>query len=319
MIGSGVGADDLRTFASDWGANHVRWQLIWGGFPNSRADTATMGQYDAWLETELKRLDDLLPLCQELGLRVLIDLHTPPGGRGAPDKSCAIFHRADCQKKFLEIWEKIAKRYRGAPAVWGYDLVNEPVEGNVAAGLMDWPALCREAAKRVRAIDAKRAIVVEPAPWGSPASLDHFEPLEGIDGIIYSVHMYLPMTFTHQGVYETPIGAVYPGIIDGRTWDQDRMRYALKPVTDFQRAYRVPIYIGEFSAIRWAPDNSAHRYLKDLIGVFEENGWDWAYHAFREWDGWSVEHGDKKDDRTRSATRTDRETLLREHFAKNRR
>ena len=26
------------------------------------------------------------------------------------------------------------------------------------------------------------------------------------------------------------------------------------------------------------------------IDLFKEYGWDWTYHAFREWDGWSVEH-----------------------------
>lgn len=37
------------------------------------------------------------------------------------------------------------------------------------------------------------------------------------------------------------------------------------------------------------------RTLKKLtchfsIHVFEEFGWDWSYHAFREYAGWSVEH-----------------------------
>ena len=27
----------------------------------------------------------------------------------------------------------------------------------------------------------------------------------------------------------------------------------------------------------------------DCIDIFEEYGWDWSYHAFREWGGWSVE------------------------------
>ena len=43
----------------------------------------------------------------------------------------------------------------------------------------------------------------------------------------------------------------------------------------------------------------------------------WAYHAFREWDGWSVEHGPNPQDHTRSKDRTDREQLLRSAFAKN--
>ena len=54
-----------------------------------------------------------------------------------------------------------------------------------------------------------------------------------------------------------------------------------------------------------------------MIDIFEENGWDWAYHAFREWDGWSVEHGPDPNDRSRSKTPTDREQLLRSWFEKN--
>ena len=60
------------------------------------------------------------------------------------------------------------------------------------------------------------------------------------------------------------------------------------------------------------------RYLKDLIDIFEAHDWDWSYHAFREWDGWSVEHGSDPKDHGRSKTPTDREQLLRSWFAKNR-
>jgi hypothetical protein len=35
----------------------------------------------------------------------------------------------------------------------------------------------------------------------------------------------------------------------------------------------------------------AVNHLRDCIDLFEEYGWDWTYHAYREWDGGSVEHG----------------------------
>jgi hypothetical protein len=41
------------------------------------------------------------------------------------------------------------------------------------------------------------------------------------------------------------------------------------------------------------------------------------YHAFREWSGWSVEHGQDKDDTAPSKTQTSREKLLREWYGKN--
>jgi hypothetical protein len=315
MIGPRVDAADLRELGQDWGANHVRWQLIWGGFPRSPADKGDLEAYDRWLEGELQRLERLLPVCVESGLLVLIDLHTPPGGRdGAND--CRMFHDRRFQEKFVEVWDRIATRFRDQKGIWGYDLVNEPCEGTVGQGLMDWQSLAARVARRVREIDPQHAIIIEPAPWGSPGSLESFEPIP-VPGVVYSVHMYQPHKFTHQGVYDNAMGLVYPGVIEGRRWDKHQLRRALQPAVDFQRDFGVHLYLGEFSAIRWAPEGSAHRWLSDVIDLMEENGWDWAYHAFREWQGWSVEHGSDKADTKPSPTPTDRERLLRGWFSEN--
>ena len=65
---------------------------------------------------------------------------------------------------------------------------------------------------------------------------------------------------------------------------------AFAPVSywDIQRRHGARIYVGEFSAAAWAP--GADAYLRDCISLFEEYGWAWTYHAFREWGPWSVEH-----------------------------
>ncbi len=318
MIGTRVDADDLRTLAKDWGANHVRWQLLWGGFPNGPADSASKQEYDTWLNGELDRLARLLPVCRELGITVLIDLHTGPGGRDPRDHTQPLFRDAKHQEHFLEIWERIVKRFRDDPAVWGYDLLNEPTLGLQPIGVRSWPELALETAKRIRALDPHKAIIVEPAPWGSVDGLDTFEPLPGIDGVVYSVHMYQPHQFTHQGVNGPSRHLVYPGTIDGKLWNKDALRHALEPARRFERDFHVPIYIGEFSAIRWAPGTSAHDYLRDLIDLMEEYQWDWAYHAYREWQGWSLEHGNDPDVTTPSPTPTDRLQLLQSYFARNR-
>jgi hypothetical protein len=317
MIGTRVDEADLRTFGGEWKANHVRWQLIWGGFPHGPADKGDLAAYDAWLESELQRLDRLLPVCAEVGIHVLIDLHTPPGGRDGASR-CRMFAERRFQEHFVKVWEKIAQRYKGNKTVWGYDLVNEPLEGVLPEGLLDWRGLADKTARRVRAIDPDHAIIIEPAPWGSPDALDWFEPLD-IPGLVYSVHIYVPHRFTHQGVHGTAVGVSYPGQIEGKHWDREQLRRALRPAIEFQRDYNAHIYIGEFSAIRWAPGDSACNYLRDVIAICEEQSWDWAYHAFREWDGWSVEHGPDPKDRTPAKTPTDRQQLLRSWFEKNRR
>ena len=83
----------------------------------------------------------------------------------------------------------------------------------------------------------------------------------------------------------------YPGVIDGVYWDKEQLRVSMKEVIEFQKKHGVPIFVGEFSVINWA--KGGDRYLADMIELFEEYGWDWAYHAFREWDAWSIEHEGK--------------------------
>jgi aryl-phospho-beta-D-glucosidase BglC (GH1 family) len=301
----------------DWNANLIRWQLIRYG---PAAKFTTPAEYDAWLEDSLRRLDAALPLCEKYGVRVMLDLHSPFGGTptvsGYVGTDTGLFTNRTAQDKFVGDWGRMAHRYRDSLAIWGYDLANEPVEEQVGESCDNWQALATRAARAIRAVDSKHAIIVEPTPWGGPEALENLEPLP-VSGVVYSVHMYVPHQFTHQGVHGNTTGLIYPGMIAGKYWDQAALRRDLQPVRDWQRDYGVQIYLGEFSAIRWAPDDSAHRYLRDCIELFEEFGWDWSYHAFREWSGWSVEHGSVQADAAPSPTPTNREKLLREWFGKN--
>ncbi len=325
MVSPGrFGPDDIKVLGGEWKANHVRWQLTWAGFPNGPADTATVEEYNAWIEAQCKLLDAMLPECEKYGVYVCLDLHTPPGGRMPRETGSAmrLFQDEKFQDAFVTVWRRLATQYKGQKMIWSYDLLNEPVEGDMPQDkdLLTWRELALKTSKEIRRIDPVTAIVIEGEPWGGPDALEWFEPFDPkeVPNVIYSAHMYIPHHFTHQGVYESPVGSVYPGEIDGKHWDKAALRKSLRVPIEFARDYGVQIYIGEFSAIRWAPDGSACRYLKDCIEIFEEEGWDWAYHAFREWDGWSVEHGPGKNDHKPAAEPTDREKLLRSWFEKNR-
>lgn len=317
MHGPKFKEEDFRALALEWGANHMRWQLNWVPMKQAEEWAKDLDAYDRWLDGALEDCDRAVDLAEELGVLLLVDLHCPPGGR-VEGGVCRLFGEKRYQDKLLEVWARIAGRYKGRKAVWAYDLLNEPVEGTVAAGLLNWRELATKAVETIRAVEPGKPVVLEPGPWGSPAGFDSFRPLD-LDGVIYSCHMYQPHSFTHQGVRDSPVGLVYPGLIGGERWNKDRLREALQPARDFQQAFNVAMYIGEFSAIRWAPENSAYRYLKDLVEIFEEYGWDWAYHAFREWNGWSVEHTTDPQNRQPSPTPTDRERLLRSWYAKNER
>ena len=89
MVSERIGEEDIAVL-NDWNVNLVRWQLRWQDFPKSPADTADAAAYDRWLGEALAHFDTRLPLLRKYGIRVVLDLHTPPGGRIHPGAACRI-------------------------------------------------------------------------------------------------------------------------------------------------------------------------------------------------------------------------------------
>jgi len=269
--------------------NLIRWQIQrnWGR-TNTERD---VNDYNSWLAGKRNELDQVLAAAQTNGLKVVIDLHTPPGGRYA-DKSIAMFYEQVYNDRFIQIWQEIATRYKGNPAVWAYDLVNEPTQNNSAPPEgMDSTSTQKKAAQAIRAIDPATPIIIEPRAilhYGTTAdSYKGFKPVTGISNIWYEVHLYnfLP-TFVNGTT-------CYPGSAGGLNWNKDLLRAIMQPARDFQSKYHVKMYVGEFSI----PVGScgAKEFLSDYIDLFEEYGWDWTYHAFREAPMWDMEASDRKD------------------------
>jgi len=317
MISPSVTASDLQYLGETWKANLVRWQLFWTTSNGTPVQDATQEEYDAWLEGALKKLDSLLPVCERYGIKVVVDLHTTPGGRDSGTRQNRIFSSAAEQARFIQVWNKLVARYAASGAVWGYDLANEPVEGAVTPGLMNWQQLATQVATNIRKVDGTRAIIVAASKNNNLSAADFVTLPASIPNVVYTVHMYQPWDFTSQGISPNTKSFRYPGIVNGRIWDKAKLKQVLQPVVDLQRRTGAPIYVGEFSAVRWAAGGSAYPYLRDVIDIFESYGWDWTYHAFREYHGWSVEHTEDKNNNNRSPRQTNREKLLRTWFSKN--
>ena len=273
--------EDFATLA-EWGATLARYQMVrnWSAVGDNR----DLDEFRAWIDGKIDCLETVvLPCARKYGIKVVVDLHVTPGGR-TEDREMAMFREKEYADAFVETWRRIATRLKGnADAIYGYDLVNEP--NQIGRAPFDYWTLQRRAAEAVREIDPDTAIVVESNDWDSPGAFAYLSPLR-MDNVIYQVHCYRPMEFTHQGVGGRPVGPVWPDPSKGS--DRDLIRRTMEPVREFQKRHGAKIYVGEFSASTWAP--GADAYLRDCIAVFEEFGWDWSYHAFREWGGWSVEH-----------------------------
>lgn len=303
MVRTSTTEDDLRVLGQEWNANVIRWQF--GGLQYKKTGLGTPN-LDAIMDAEVARLDNLLPACRKFGLHVVVDLHSP---------GMKTFESKANQDKLVEIWKKLAAHYKGNPVIWGYDIVNEPRLDEWKEGALLWNDLAERVCREIRKIDPDTAIIIEPEKMGLPEGFSALRPVS-VSNVVYSVHMYNPGQFTHNRVYDkSQKPLAYPGDIDGTFWNKEEMRRNLQPVIEFQKKYGVHIYVGEFSAIRWSP--GAAQYIGDLIELCEEYGWDWTYHAFREFHGWSVEHGPDIADTAPSPTPTDREKVVRAWFDKN--
>jgi len=313
MLGTDVTNEDILEFGQQWNANLVRWQLNWSEFDSNETNITA---YWTWILAELDRLDEGLEYSRTAGLKVVVDLHTAPGGRDSNNIN-EVFKQQHYLDTYYEVWEAIATRYKGNTTIWAFDLLNEPLEYNSSFKVTSLDNLMTTVAGKIRDIDPDRTLIVEPGDYGAVDGYADFTPINYAN-VVYSVHMYEPIHFTHQGLSGfSDENSSYPGIVNGKWWDKTELKNALAPVLAFQKQYDVPIYVGEFSAIRWAPNDSAYQYIKDCIEIFEEYGWDWTYHAFREWQGWSVEYLSGTSSEIKASSPTDREELLKFWYAKN--
>ena len=277
--GRNMTEDDFRTL-HEWGATLVRYQMgpRWDA---KAAPDAALAAYLAALDKYLDHLDrDVLPWAEKYGVWIVVDIHAPPGGRSGGDMN--MFYDRRWNDAFVEVWRKIARRFKDRKMIYGYDLVNEPKQSDRA--LCDYWNTQRRAAEAIRKIDPDVTIVVESNGYDSPGGYTYMSPL-AIDNVVYQVHMYEPFAFTHQGIHKGFGPTAYPD--EAKGWNREYMVKRLTPVREFQKKHGARIYVGEFSAVAWA--DGAEKYLADLISIFNEYGWDWTYHAFRESPCWDVE------------------------------
>jgi hypothetical protein len=290
--------------AKKWGADIVRIQL-----PLDHTVKTYNLSWDAAWDKVLADLDAGLDLAKELGQTVVIAL--PFMGADQYDRKISRWENLEkvwdddtSLDRMKARWRQIATMCKEKDIVAWYDLLNEPLDRR------DWPyspkkwsAWAQALIDEIRRIDQKSWMVIEPGPGGEMwEGIKNF-PLLKDEKLIYSVHLYQPHKYTHQGVHDTqytdltaPIMEVdkkWPGEYQDSwgngLWNKERIEALLKPVHEFSAKHPgIPIYIGEFSVARWAPQ--AEDYLRDCLEIFERHGWSWTYHALRESHIWSLEH-----------------------------
>ena len=179
-------------FIASCGANTVRLPFHYKLF----TDEDYMGLSSA--QDGFARIDTLVEWCRDANLHLILDMHDAPGGQTGDniDDSYGypwLMVSIESQKKFCDIWRKIAGHYKNEPVILGYELINEPVATHfedeqdvLNTHLIE---VMRKGLAAIREVDSNHIVLIGSPQWNS-----NFSPLEdvdfGDDNIMYTCHRY---------------------------------------------------------------------------------------------------------------------------------
>ena len=220
MAGNLKNEEDFRIFAEEWGGNLIRWQFLQGGpafFPDAES-------YLKWGRDRIGELRRVLPFFRKYGIKVVIDLHRSPGEMNDINNNLGLWTK-ERQDAVLRLWREIAAAFNGDPVLYGYDLVNEPIDKvyDVRSDALDWDRFAEKLAREIRSIDPVTPIIVETSYNPRPLNLPN---------IIYSPHFYEPGEYTHQGIRARSMVGPYPDPAKG--WNREWIRLMAEPMRQFQ-------------------------------------------------------------------------------------
>ena len=152
-----VAEADIELIA-EWGFNHIRLPFHYEFF-------SPIDSPDVFIEDGFDIIDTLLVWCKRNNLYVILDMHCAPGGQNAgnisdSDGEAKLWTETANQDRTVEIWKRIAERYKDEEWIIGYDLLNEPVLPN-GYSTADFRAFFVRLTHAVREVDDNHIVFIE--------------------------------------------------------------------------------------------------------------------------------------------------------------
>jgi endoglucanase len=228
--------DDIR-FIRAQGFNSIRIPMHWKLFQTDDSEG-------------FRLLDRVVKWCHEAGLYIILDLHAAPGGQTGYNIDDGhgypwLFRDAGSQQQTIDLWARVAKRYRNETAILGYDLLNEPIP--------NWPGyevlkpslepLYKRISAAIRAVDTHHILILGGAEWDGDFSV--FGPPFDAN-TIYQLHKYW------MGVNQS----------------------TLEPFIAYREKYRVPIWLGESG-------ENTDEWVANFRTLLEKNFIGWAFWPYK--------------------------------------
>jgi hypothetical protein len=241
-------------------------------------DGASGAAYDAMLEERFSLLDQKLPLITEKGFKIIFCLHSPPGGflTREPPSHYRMYSEPALQEEYINTWKQIVTRYGTHPAIYAFDIENEPAmrKSLVASGARPWNDLVVDVIAAIRQIHPTVPLIVKSL-YGDPSKLASLPAINDTN-IIYAYNSYLYNSYQHTGVNTAPFSISRPS--DEAIMQNLRRRVSPFFFTQYTRAqkkqipaaaYPPKLIVGEVAVSACALESG--QFLAGLIAALETN------------------------------------------------
>lgn len=142
-----------------WGFNSIRLPFHYDLF-------ATNTNPPVFLDLGFEIIDSLLAWCESNHIYLILDMHAAPGGQSANNISDynpakpSLWESEQNKNLTVQIWRKIAERYKDKEWIGGYDLLNEPA-WNLGTTNQPLRDLYIRLTDTIRAVDNNHLLFVE--------------------------------------------------------------------------------------------------------------------------------------------------------------
>jgi hypothetical protein len=237
------------TFIKRAGFNSVRVPFSYRLFVSDRSGPGLEGP-------GYELLDRVIDWCRREGLYVILDMHAAPGGQTGDniDDSFGypfLFESRESQELTVNLWRKIAARYRNDPVVIGYDLLNEPIAHyfDIASLNPKLEPLYRKIVAGIREVDRNHIIFLGGAQWDGNFKVfgPPFDPK-----LAYTFHKY---------------------------WMPVKLD-AIREYLNFRDKYNVPVWMGESG-------ENTDEWIGDFRKLLEGENVGWCFWPYKKLDATS--------------------------------
>ncbi|MBB3697811.1 glycoside hydrolase family 5 protein [Flammeovirga yaeyamensis] len=246
-------------------------------------------------------LEDNIQKFIDRDIAVLFDFHTTDEFKNRVHEDIIFANKI---KQFWGVAAKHFKKYD--PDMLYFEVFNEPWTLNAE----EWYDMQEDWVKVIRSNAPLHTIVVDgnlrvtENNWDDVEAFILQKPLDD-KNIVYNLHCYAPMAFTHQAAtwgwttLQYIEGLEWPANTDNANsvknnankvevtwamddylrinWNKDELGKIIKKVGDWQKKYNVPVTCNEFGVYEYkSPKQSRLLYTQDMREALEENNIGWA-------------------------------------------